>query len=242
MKVQLFIPCFVDQFYPTTAVNMVKVLRKAGCEVTYNPHQTCCGQPAFNAGYVDAARPVCAKFLQDYDPAYYVVAPSSSCVGFFRNMYAGLFEEADGEMAKRYAALRPMVVEFSEFLVNVLKVTDFGAELHTHATYHDACAALRECNIKQEPRTLLANVRGLTLTESSDCEVCCGFGGTFAVKFEPVSIAMAEQKMNNAAATGAQTLISADWSCLMHLAGYATTDHRDLKFMHLADVLASGWQ
>lgn len=239
MNVQLFIPCFVDQLYPDAAFNMVKVLRKAGCSVTYNANQTCCGQPAFNAGFWDDSRTICGKFLNDFSGADYIVAPSASCVGFVRNYYSKLF--AEGEDQARAQAIGARIFEFSDFLVNVLQVTDVGARLEGIATYHDSCAALRECNIKQEPRLLLEKVAGLELVELQDVETCCGFGGTFAVKFEPISIGMGEQKVENAVATGANFLISTDQSCLMHLEGYIKKQGQQIKVMHLADVLASGW-
>jgi L-lactate dehydrogenase complex protein LldE len=239
MKVQLFIPCFVDQLYPQTAFNMVKVLEKAGCEVSYNPNQTCCGQPAFNAGFWDDARAVCSKFLKDFSSEDIIVAPSASCVGFVRNYYSKLFENSSQHNDVK--ALGERTFELSDFLVNKLGITEFGAILPGKATYHDSCAGLRECKIKNEPRTLLAHVSGLELTELQDVETCCGFGGTFAVKFEPVSIAMAEQKVENALATQAEYLISTDLSCLMHLQGYIDNKKYHLKTMHLADVLASGW-
>ncbi len=239
MKVQLFIPCFVDQVYPQTGFNMVKVLEKAGCEVTYNPSQTCCGQPAFNAGFWDDAREVCTKFLKDFSTDSYIVAPSASCVGFVRNYYGKLFENSS--MLSTAKAIGSKAYELSDFLVNVLNITDFSARLDGKATYHDSCAGLRECKIKNEPRQLLSKVKGLELTELQDVETCCGFGGTFAVKFEPISIGMAEQKVENAMATDAQYLISTDLSCLMHLQGYIDNKGYSLKTMHLADVLANGW-
>ena len=131
--------------------------------------------------------------------------------------------------------------EFSEFMIKVLQVDDVGARLEGKATYHDSCAGLRECHIKQEPRQLLSKVKGLELTEMNDVETCCGFGGTFAVKFEPISIAMADQKVNNAKETGAQYLISTDMSCLMHLGGYIKNNGTNMRVMHLAEVLANGW-
>ena len=239
MNVQLFIPCFVDQLFPQTAFNMVKVLEKAGCTVTYNGAQTCCGQPAFNAGFWDEARTVCTKFLKDFHPNSYIVAPSASCVGFVRNYYPKLFENSSlhGEVK----AIGSKIFELSDFLVNVLKVTDFGAELQGKATYHDSCAGLRECGIKTEPRQLLAKVKGLELSEMQDVETCCGFGGTFAVKFAPISVAMGEQKVEHALATEAQYLISTDLSCLMHLQGYIDKKNHNLRTLHLADVLAKGW-
>lgn len=239
MDVQLFIPCFVDQLYPQTAFNMIKVLEKAGCTISYNPNQTCCGQPAFNAGFWDDARSICSKFLKDFDVNRPIVAPSASCVGFVRNYYSKLFDNSS--MHNQVKAIGENIFELSDFLVNKLNIESFGAVLNGKATYHDSCAGLRECGIKNEPRKLLSNVAGLELNELQDVETCCGFGGTFAVKFEPISIAMAEQKVENALATGAQYLISTDLSCLMHLNGYIQNKKYNLKTLHLADVLASGW-
>ena len=239
MKVQLFIPCFIDQLYPQTAFNMVKVLEKAGCTVEYNSNQTCCGQPAFNAGFWDDAKEVCTKFLKDFDGADYVVAPSASCTGFIRNYYPKLFDNSSHHNDVK--DLKERSFEFSEFLVNVLKIDNLGAKLDLKATYHDSCAGLRECKIKEEPRKLLGNVKGLELVEMKDVETCCGFGGTFAVKFEPISIGMADQKVSNARESGAQCIISTDHSCLMHLDGYIRHKGLPMKTMHIADVLASGW-
>lgn len=240
MRVQLFIPCFVDQLYPQTAFNMVKVLEKACCDVSYNTNQTCCGQPAFNGGYWDEARDVAAKFLKDFDGVDYVVAPSASCVGFVRNYYAKLFENSSQHNAVKDLAKR--TYEFSEFLTDILKIENYGAELNGKATYHDSCAALRECKIKQGPRNLLSHVKGLELVEMNDVETCCGFGGTFSVKFEAISAGMADQKVNNALQTGAEYIISTDLSCLMQIEGYIRGKQLPLKTLHIADVLASGWE
>lgn len=239
MNVQLFIPCFVDQLYPNTAFNMIKVLEKAGCTVSYNTAQTCCGQPAFNAGFWDEAKSVCSKFLKDFKGNDPIVAPSASCVGFVRNYYGKLFENSS--LHHDVADIGKRSFEFSEFMLNILKVEDVGAVLNGKATYHDSCAGLRECKIKEEPRRLLSQVKGLELTEMNDVETCCGFGGTFAVKFEAISVAMGEQKVENALATGADYLISTDISCLMHLQGYINHKGYKLQTMHLADVLASGY-
>jgi L-lactate dehydrogenase complex protein LldE len=237
MKVQLFIPCFVDQLYPQTAFNMAKVLVKAGCEVAYNTNQTCCGQPAFNAGFWDEAREVCNKFLKDFNNADYIVAPSASCVGFVRNYYSKLFENA--VVFNQVKDIGKRIYEFTEFLTEVLKIENVGAELNVKATYHDSCAALRECKIIDAPRKLLSNVKGLELFEMNETETCCGFGGTFAVKFEGISIAMADQKVTNALASGAECIISTDLSCLMHIDGYIKSKNLPLKTMHIADVLAN---
>lgn len=240
MKVQLFIPCFVDQLYPQTAFNMVKVLEKACCEVEYNTNQTCCGQPAFNAGFVDDCRAVAQKFLNDFDSPDYIVAPSASCAGFVRNYYPKVFDNSSKHNQAKEAGKR--LYEFTEFLTDVLKIENFGASLHTKATYHDSCAALRECKIKTGPRNLLNHVEGLELIEMQDNETCCGFGGTFSVKFDDISTAMADQKINNALATGASAIISTDLSCLMQLDGVIKNKKAALQTLHIADVLASGWE
>lgn len=239
MEIDLFIPCFVDQLYPESAMNMVKVLEKAGCIVRYNPNQTCCGQPAYNAGHWNEARDVSVKFVDDFPDNRPVVNPSGSCTGYVRNMMGELFTNSSKHNdCKR---LQRNIYEFSEFLLKQLKKESFGAKLEGKATYHDACGALRECGIKEGPRALLRQVAGLQLVEMNEAETCCGFGGTFAVKFEPISTAMAEQKLGNTLATEADYLISTDWSCLMHLDAMVKKRNLQVKVMHLADVLASGW-
>jgi len=219
---------------------MIKVLEKACCEVQYNTNQTCCGQPAFNAGFREESRAVCSKFMKDFDGGDYIVAPSASCVGFIRNYYPKLFENS--AVHNQVKDLGKRTYEFTEFITDVLKIENYGAELNAKATYHDSCAALRECKIKQGPRRLLSFVKGLELVEMNDVETCCGFGGTFAVKFESISIGMADQKITNALATGAEYIISTDLSCLMQLEGYIKAKELPLKTMHIADVLASGWE
>ncbi len=237
MRVQIFIPCFIDQLYPAVGFSMVKVLEKAGCEVDYNANQTCCGQPAFNAGFWGEAKDVCNKFIEDFSGSDYIVAPSASCVGFVKNYYSKLYEQSSQQQVARKLSER--IFELSDFLVNILKVENLGASFEGKATYHDSCAALRECGLKQEPRKLLQQVKGLELIEMADNETCCGFGGSFAVKFEPISVAMADQKITNATATGAEYIISTDMSCLMHIDGCIKHKGSGLKVVHLADVLAS---
>lgn len=239
MNVQIFIPCFMDQLYPDTGFNMVKVLEKAGCTVSYNIQQTCCGQPAFNAGFKGEARDVCKKFIKDFTGTDYIVAPSASCVGFVKNYYTDLFQNTALQSA--VLNLQTRIYELSDFLINILHVDDLGAILQGNATYHDSCAALRECKIKNEPRKLLQHVKDLHLIEMDDVETCCGFGGTFAVKFEDISAAMADQKVHHALQTNADYIISTDISCLMHLEGYIRHKNLPLKTLHLADVLASGY-
>jgi len=239
MDVQLFVPCFIDQLYPQTAFNMIKVLEKLGCHVHYNTNQTCCGQPAFNAGFGDAARDVCNKFLADFSGTGYIVSPSASCTGFVKNYYPRLFDNSSLHNEVKDTGKR--MFEFSAFLTDILKIENAGAELHGKATYHDSCAALRELHIKSGPRRLLSYVRGLELVEMNDVETCCGFGGTFAVKFETISAAMGDQKLVNATNTGANYIISTDVSCLMHLDGIIKQKGLAIQTMHIADVLASGW-
>ncbi len=239
MIIDLFIPCFVDQMFPDAAMNMVKVLEKLNVGVNYNTEQTCCGQPAFNAGYWDQCKEVGEKFIHDFPNDRPIVAPSASCVGMVKNYYPELFHNTS--LHNKYKTIQKNIFEFSDFLVNVLHVTDVGAKFEGVATYHDACSALRELNIKQAPRTLLNNVRGLELREMNDVETCCGFGGTFSVKYEPIAVGMAEQKIINAEATKAAYIISTDLSCLMHMDGYLKKQGKNIKVIHIADVLASGW-
>jgi L-lactate dehydrogenase complex protein LldE len=218
---------------------MVKVLQKVGCTVQYNTNQTCCGQPAFNAGFWGESKEVCTKFVQDFSGKDYVVAPSASCIGFVKNYYPKLFENTS--LHHEVNHLATIAYEFSDFLVNILKVEDIGASFPAKVTYHDSCAALRECGLKQEPRKLLQQVKGLELIEMNDVETCCGFGGTFAVKFEPISAAMGDQKITNALNTNANYIVSTDMSCLMHLQGIINHQQKPIQVIHLADVLANGW-
>lgn len=239
MHVDVFIPCFIDQFYPETGMNMVKILEKLGVEVHYNKDQTCCGQIAFNSGFWDEAKAIGEKFIKDFSNNRFVVGPSASCVGMVRNYYDVLFYNT--ALHNEYRQLKKNIFEFSDFVVNKLNVVQIGAEFNHVITYHDSCAALREYGINNEPRLLLKQVKGLEIREMEHASECCGFGGTFAVKHEPISTAMAEQKVEHALATGAEYIISTDASCLMHQEGYIKKHKLPLKTMHLIDVLASGW-
>ena len=234
----MFIPCFIDQFYPETGFNMVKVLEKAGVKVHYNTNQTCCGQMAFNSGFWDEAKKLGEKFIKDFSTNRPIVGPSASCIGYIRNNYHELFYNT--AYHNEYKALQKNIFEITDFLVNVLKVTDFGSVFEHKVTYHDSCAALREYKLKDEPRALLRKVKGLELVEMEETNTCCGFGGTFAVKFEPISTAMAEQKVRNALDTGAEYIVSTDSSCLMHQNAYIKKHNLPLKVAHVVDVLASG--
>ena len=233
MNIDIFIPCFVDQLYPETAFNMVKVLEKAGCNVNYREKQTCCGQPAFNAGFVKEASSVAQYFQDTFANAEQIVSPSASCTGFINNYQPKILKKATTELAT--------VKEFSQFLVNDLVQLHFGAVFPHKVTYHDSCSGLRECGMKKEPRMLLQNVKGLELVEMHDNETCCGFGGTFAMKFASISVAMAEQKIQNATDSGAEYIVSTDLSCLMQIQSVIDKQQLKMKTIHLADVLATGW-
>jgi len=241
MEVEIFIPCFIDQLYPQVGFNMVKVLEKLGCTIHYNTAQTCCGQPAYNAGYFDDAVEVAEKFLDDFSsPRKYIVSPSASCVGMVCNGYEDFFKKS--LRSTQFQEVKNKIHEFSDFLVNVLGVEKVpGAKLQGRATYHDSCAALRECNIKEEPRILLRNVEGLELVEMEETDQCCGFGGTFAVKFEAISVGMTELKLEKAKAVNPDFLISTDSSCLLQYKSVMDKQGIGIQAMHLVDVLASGW-
>jgi L-lactate dehydrogenase complex protein LldE len=235
MEAGIFIPCFVDQVYPQTGMNMVALLEQAGVKVHYNPNQTCCGQMAYNGGYWEEARCVAEKFIRDFMGYPLVVGPSASCVGMVRNYYNGMFDNSAIHNPNRQ--LGKKIFELTDFLVNQLKFEDFNASFHAKVTIHDACSALREYGLKDEPRRLLSKVRGLEIVEMEGSDVCCGFGGTFAVKHEAIATAMAERKIDSAIKTGAEYIISTESSCLMHMDGYITRNNLPIKVKHIADVL-----
>lgn len=239
MKVDLFIPCFVDQFSPDTGFNMVKVLEKFGCKVHYHPEQTCCGLPAFHAGHWEDAREVGEKLLNEVSTDKLLVCGAGACTGMIRNSYDLLFQNSSYH--NKYRQLQKKTFELSEFLIDVLKVTELGAKLEAKAAFIDSCQSLHHCGIQQQPRQLLKMVEGLEVVDLPDAETCCGFGGTFSVNFEPMSVEMAQTKLRYAREAGATVLISTDYICLMHLDSVIRKQQLPLQVMHLADVLASGW-
>jgi L-lactate dehydrogenase complex protein LldE len=230
MRVALFIPCFVDQLYPEVGKAMVTVLRRVGVEPFFPTGQTCCGQPAFNTGYWDEARRLAKRYCDVFADAEAIVSPSGSCTAMVRNYYPMLLGEAPHAAANTF--------EFAEFLVKKLGVTDVGAKFAANVTYHDACHALRELRLKDEPRQLLAKVRDLKLVEMDEAETCCGFGGTFAVKFPMISAAMDKVKVESIRKSGAQYVVSTDSSCLMQIDGYLKRHQIPVQTLHLAEVLA----
>lgn len=237
MIVDLFIPCFIDQLYPETGFNTVKILEKLDIQVNYNPNQTCCGQPTFNSGYWNESRELAYKFCKDFPNDRPIISPSASCIGFVRNYYPELLK--DTIYLNDLNRLKDNMYELSDFLVNQLEVTDLGTELDTTVTFHDSCTALREYGIKDEPRKLLRKVKGLKIVEMKESDTCCGFGGTFSVKNEAISTAMAQQKVEYAMETGAEYLVSTEASCLLHIEAYIKKHKLPIKAVHLADILAS---
>lgn len=215
---------------------MVTVLERLGHSVDFREDLLCCGQPPFNAGHWDTARPIAERFVLGMADAEAIVIGSGSCSSMVRVFNPDLFKGTD--LASTAAAVASKTFEFSEFLVKRLGVVDVGARLDATVTFHDGCHGLRELRIKNEPRQLLQNVRGLKLIEMDDAETCCGFGGTFAVKFAPISVGMGQSKCASVAATGADYLVSNDSSCLMHLQGLADRSGQKLRTLHLAEVLA----
>jgi L-lactate dehydrogenase complex protein LldE len=235
-KVSLFIPCFVDQLLPETGLDTVRVLRRLGYETEFPREQTCCGQPAFNTGYWNDARPVAERFVQIFRKAEIVVCPSGSCTTMVRSFYPQLL--AGTSLCEEAIQLGQRVFEFSEFLVKVANVTDVGASFPHRVAVHDSCHALRELHLKQESRELLKHVRGLELVELPYSEECCGFGGTFATKFAAISAAMGDTKAGNVEASGAEYVTATDPSCLLHIDGILRRRESKVRSIYLAGILA----
>jgi L-lactate dehydrogenase complex protein LldE len=237
MTVTLFIPCFVDALFPRAGISMVQILEGLGHRVVSPAEISCCGQPPFNSGYWDEARPIAAKVLEQLKDAEAVVIGSGSCGAMVKKFYPELFANTpQAELAQKIAA---RTWELSDFLVSKLGVTDLGAKFPHQVTFHDGCHGLRELGIKKSPRALLAKVQGLQLVEMAEAETCCGFGGTFAAKFPMISTAMGDVKCASAAETGAEYIVSNDSSCLIHLQGLLSRQGKPLKTIHLAEVLTA---
>jgi L-lactate dehydrogenase complex protein LldE len=228
MRVGLFVTCVNDTLFPGTGKATVRLLERLGCTVDFPREQTCCGQMHFNTGYRDDARPLARRFTAAFDGYDAVVVPSGSCAAMVREWYPTLGVEPPGG-----------VYELSEFLVDVLKVTDVGAYFPHTVTYHPTCHSLRSLRVGSRPLDLLAKVRGLTLVPLGGADECCGFGGTFALKNPAVSAAMCADKVRNVMDTGAEVLCAADNSCLMHIGGSLTRQRTGVRVVHLAEILAS---
>jgi len=232
----LFIPCYIDQFYPEIAQATARLLTRQGVPVVYPAEQTCCGQPAFNSGYWDEARRVIHHFCDVFAPHRWIVCPSGSCTAMCRVFFGHV------DPAEQIVSVGRRVFELTEFLVEILGVTDTGATFPHKVTLHSGCHGRRELGLIDPPRTLLDSVRGLTYCELPDTEECCGFGGTFSVKMPGTSLAIGRSKAENIARSGAEVVVSNDVSCLMHIGGILQRDPdlRHIKTMHIAEVLAAG--
>jgi L-lactate dehydrogenase complex protein LldE len=235
-RVGLFVTCLVDLIRPSIGFAAAKLLEDAGCTVEV-PRQTCCGQPAFNSGDRTTARAIAEQVIEAFAPYDYVVAPSGSCAGQLKLHYPELFR-GDPNWLPRADALAAKTFELVSFLVDVLGVARVEASLEATATYHDGCSGLRELGVRAQPRKLLGSVRGLTLTEMPDPDVCCGFGGTFCVKYPDISNVIVGKKAANVAASGAGLLIAGDLGCLMNMAGKLQREGKAVEVRHVAEVLA----
>jgi len=236
-KVALFVTCLVDLFRPTIGFAAVKLLEEAGCDVEVPAAQTCCGQPAYNSGDRRDTRAIATKVIAAFESYDYIVAPSGSCSGMLKVHYAGLFSD-DPAWRLRAEAFSAKVHELVSFLTDVRGMKSVGARFAGTVTYHDACAGLRELGIHDQPRKLLESVDGLTLVDLKDDNVCCGFGGTFCVKYPDISNAIVQKKADLIAATGAGTLLAGDLGCLMNMAGKLQRDNQPVAVRHVAEVLA----
>lgn len=245
MKVALFVTCVVDQMWPAVGASTVEVLRRVGCAVEFDERQTCCGQPAFNTGYSAEARKLAERFIRmcEESEAEAIVSPSGSCTAMVHH-YPALFDNAqeaqeDREWRRRARAVAERTFELSSFLVRVLKVEDVGARWTGRVTWHDACHALRDLNVHSEPRRLIGNVRETEFVELENADSCCGFGGTFSVKYPEISVAILDQKIEAIEKAGVQAVVSGDASCLMQIGGRLSRKGSSVRAMHLAELLAS---
>lgn len=237
-RVALLVTCLVDLYRPNVGFSAIKLLEEAGCQVEVPRAQTCCGQPAYNSGDRVGARDLARAVIEEFLAYDYTVVPSGSCGGMVSHHYPGLFAD-DPALRAKADALASKTYELIAFLTDVRGMERVAAaRLDGVATYHDACSGLRELGVKAQPRRLLASVRGLTLKEMRDPEVCCGFGGTFCVKYPDISTRMVSDKVRDVAATGADTLLAGDMGCLMNMAGRLRRENVPVRVRHVAEVLA----
>jgi L-lactate dehydrogenase complex protein LldE len=237
-RVSLLVTCIIDQVFPEVGLAAAAVLERLGYSIDFPEEQTCCGQPAFNTGYRREAKEVACRCLRAIRDAEYVVVPSGSCASMIVNRFEELFGN-DPKLLEETRQLKPRIWEFSTFLVEVARVGDIGARYDGVVTFHDSCHGFREMKIKEGPRFLLSQVDGLTLQEMDAAEECCGFGGTFSVKFPAISGAILRTKIESIMRTGAGTVVGVDASCLMHIRGGLSRAGLNVKTMHLAQILAS---
>ncbi len=238
MRVGLFVTCLVDLMRPSIGFAALRLLEAGAGEVYVPPNQTCCGQPGYNGGDRAGAKALAAKVIAEFEACDYLVAPSGSCSGMIKTHYADLFRDDPAEL-ERAAALAAKTHELTEFLADVMKLEAVPGELAATVTYHDSCAGLREMGVKEQPRALLSRVRGLKLTEMAECENCCGFGGTFAVKFGEISTRLADNKCQQIAASGADAVVLGDLGCMLNIEGrLRRRGDTKTRVLHVAEVLA----
>jgi L-lactate dehydrogenase complex protein LldE len=236
-RVALFVTCLVDLFRPSVALAALKLIKEAGCIVAVPETQTCCGQPAYNSGDRKSAREIARRTITAFAGYDYVVAPSGSCAGMLKVHYPALFADEPATLAKAQD-LAARSFELTSFLVDVMKMERVSARCPARAAYHDSCSGLRELGVKAQPRRLLASVEGLALEEMRDCETCCGFGGTFAVKYADISDKITAEKTANIGASGADLLLAGDLGCLLNMAGKLAREGSRVRVRHVAEVLA----
>ena len=236
-QVGLFVTCLIDLFRPSVAFAAIKLIEAGGGRVEVPRAQTCCGQPAYNCGDRKSAVAIARQVVETFERFDYVVAPSGSCAGMLKLHYPGLLA-GDPHFAERAAHLAAKSFELTSFLTDVLGLETVDAAFAGTVTYHDSCSALRELGVRDAPRRLLKTVRGLSLVELGESEVCCGFGGAFSVKYPEISTAILDAKLNDVAGTGARTVVSSDLGCLMQIAGRLAREHAQVEARHVAEVLA----
>jgi len=236
-QVTLFVQCIVDGIYPEVAEAMVRIFDHLGIAVDYPQDQTCCGQPAFNSGYRTAARKAARHFIEVFEHAPLIVCPSGSCVAMVRHHYADLFTN-DTAWQTRARTVGRRTFELTEFLVDVMGVTDLGARFDGRVTYHDSCHLLRTIGIGSQPRALLSRIHGLEFVEMADSDRCCGFGGAFSIKYPDISTAIVAEKVDTILATGADTVVGCDMGCLMNIEGYLSRHNHPVQVRHIAQLLA----
>jgi L-lactate dehydrogenase complex protein LldE len=237
IRVGLFVTCLVDLFRPSVGFAAVKLLEGAGCIVEVPESQTCCGQPAYNSGDKRDTKTIACQVLDAFEAFDYVVVPSGSCGGMIKQHYLELFAD-EPALYQRAQHLAKRTYELVSFLTDVLKLERVAARYDGVATYHDSCSGLRELGVKEQPRNLLRSVAGLSLKELPGAEICCGFGGTFCVKYPEISDRMVADKAADIAATGADTLLAGDLGCLLNMAGKLTRLGKEVRVRHVAEVLA----
>lgn len=237
MRVGLFVTCLVDLMRPSIGFAAIRLLESGGADVFVPPSQTCCGQPAYNSGDRADTLSLARKVVSEFEDCDYLVAPSGSCSGMIRTHYGELFAD-DPEWAPRVAALAEKTYELTDFLVSVLTVERVPGDFRGSITYHDSCAGLREMGVKAQPRALLAGLEGVRLSEMADCETCCGFGGTFAVKFGEISSRLADNKCQHIVTSGADAVVLGDLGCMLNIEGRLRRRGDATRVLHVAEVLA----